>query len=98
MWEITFLGMAAMSAPLFAKYAGFEHKKMAFDLVGCSGLFFLLGTAFTLAFSKVEMLGMLGHYGMLFSYFIGLAGMIIGALWAGLDLLFEMLLHPKETH
>jgi hypothetical protein len=61
-------------------------------------LFFLLGTAFTLAFSKVEMFGTLGHYGMLFSYFIGLAGMVIGSLWAGLDLLLEMLLHPKETH
>lgn len=97
MWEITFLGLAAMSAPLFAKYAGYEHKKLAFDMVGVSGLFFLLGTAFTLAFSKIEIFGLLGHYGMLISYFIGLAGMVIGALWAGLDLLLEGLTHAKEV-
>lgn len=97
MWEIIFLGLAAMSAPLFAKYAGFEHKKMAFDLVGVSGLFFLLGSAFTLAFSHITALNMLGHYGMLLSYFIGLFGMIIGALWAGLDLLFEGLMHRRPT-
>ncbi|MBI1869787.1 MAG: hypothetical protein HYS07_01180 [Chlamydiae bacterium] len=98
MMEIIFLGLAAMSAPLFAKYAGFEHKKMAFDLVGVSGLFFILGSAFTFVFSKVEMFSLLGHYGMLLSYFAGLAGMIVGALWAGLDLLFEVLMHTRSIH
>ncbi|MBI1883002.1 MAG: hypothetical protein HYS08_02215 [Chlamydiae bacterium] len=96
MLEIIFLGLACMSAPLFAKYAGFEHKKLAFDMVGLSGMFFLLGSAFMLVSSKLEMFSGLGHYGMLFSYFVGLLGMVIGALLAGLDLLMEFFMHPEK--
>lgn len=43
--QLIFLAVACLSVQFFAKYAGHNVKKMAYDLVGLGGLFFLLSAA-----------------------------------------------------
>ena len=83
------LGIACLSAPLFAKFAGYEITKKPYDMVGAGGLFFLLGAAFALGPSKVEFLVNIGTIGTVVSHVLGWLMVIIGAFRGALDVIME---------
>ena len=87
--ETIILAIACLSAPLFAKYAGYEIRKKPFDMVGVAGLFFLLGAAFSLGPSKVEFMTHVAMTGSVVSHILGWLLVIIGAFRSTLDVLFE---------
>lgn len=89
MYETIILAMACLSAPLFAKYAGYEINKKPYDMVGVGGLFFLLGAAFHLGPSKVEFLVHLSTMGSLIAHVIGWLLVIIGAFRSAVDVMLE---------
>ncbi len=98
LWETILLGMALMVAPVFAKYAGYELKKLPYDLVGLAGLFFLMAAAFSQGFWTTTTFfgGFFAHLAFwmtTFSYFLGGASLLFGTLLAGLDALRETLAH-----
>ncbi|OGR52359.1 MAG: hypothetical protein A3I11_00440 [Elusimicrobia bacterium RIFCSPLOWO2_02_FULL_39_32] len=97
MYETIILAIACLSAPLFAKYAGFEIKKKPFDMVGVAGLFFLLGAAFSLGPSKVNFLVQIASAGSIISHILGWLLVIIGAFRSALDVLMETEEH-SVTH
>ena len=107
MYETIFLAIACLSAPLFAKYAGYEIHKKPFDMVGVAGLFFLLGAAFSLGPSKVDFLLNIATTGSVVSHVLGWLLVIIGAFRSTLDVLMEkddlphlkarVGLHPTRT-
>lgn len=99
MYETIFLGLACLCAPLLAKYAGYENGKKAFHMVGLSGLFFLLAASFSLVFTgdRLGMFGLftlLGHYGLLLSYFLGWLMMLLGVVLELMGTLFM----PTHAH
>ena len=89
MYETIILAIACLSAPLFAKYAGYEIRKKPFDLVGVGGLFFLLAAAFSLGPSKVDFLANIGATGSIVSHIIGWLLVIIGAFRSAIDVILE---------
>ncbi len=89
MYETIILGIACLSAPLFAKYSGYEITKKPFDMVGVAGLFFLLGAAFTLGPSRVEFLLNIGTIGSIVSHVLGWLMLIVGAFRSAVDVLME---------
>lgn len=89
MYETIILAVACLSAPLFAKYAGYEIRKKPFDMVGVAGLFFLLGAAFALGPSKVEFMRKVAVTGSIVSHVIGWLLVIVGAFRSTLDVLME---------
>ena len=89
MYETIILGIACLSAPLFAKYSGYEITKKPFDMVGVGGLFFLLGAAFELGPSKVEFLVNIGATGRIASHMLGWLMVIIGAFRSAIDVIME---------
>ena len=89
MLDTILLGLACMSAPLFAKYAGYEIKKKPFDMVGISGLFFILAASFTVGPARVVAFHQFSDTGTLVSYLIGWGLLVIGALQGMLDVLLE---------
>jgi hypothetical protein len=89
MLDTIMLGLACMSAPLFAKYAGHEIKRKPYDLVGTAGLFFILAASFTVGPSKIEAFHELSDVGMLSSYLLGWILLVIGALRGMMDVLLE---------
>jgi hypothetical protein len=89
MYETIILAIACLSAPLFAKYAGYEIHKKPFDMVGVAGLFFLLGAAFSLGPSKVEFMQKVALTGSIVSHILGWLLVIIGAFRSTLDVLME---------
>ena len=93
MYETMILGIACLSAPLFAKYSGYEITKKPYDMVGVGGLFFLLGAAFTLGPSKVDFLSNIATTGSVVSHVLGWLMVIIGSFRASLDVIME-----KEPH
>ncbi len=88
-YETIILAIACLSAPLFAKYAGYEIRKKPFDMVGVAGLFFLLGAAFTLGPSKVSFLASIAATGSVASHVLGWLMVIIGAFRSTLDVIME---------
>lgn len=97
MYETIILAIACLSAPLFAKYAGYEIKKKPFDMVGVAGLFFLLAAAFSLGPSKVHFLTNIGEIGSIVSHVLGWLLVIIGAFRSTLDVLMEKEEMPAHT-
>src|SRR5258708_5916145 len=101
MYETIILAIACLSAPLFAKYAGYEIHKKPYDMVGVGGLFFLLGAAFALGPSKVDFLTNIAVTGMIASHVLGWLLVIIGAFRATIDVLMEkeddVFKHVKEV-
>ena len=89
MYETIMLGVACLSAPLFAKLAGYEITKKPYDMVGVGGLFFLLGAAFTLGPCKVDFLLNIGVIGTIVSHILGWLMVIIGASRSALDVIME---------
>lgn len=89
MFETIVLGIACLSAPLFAKYSGYEINKKPYDMVGVGGLFFLLGAAFTLGPSKVDFLNNIATIGSIVSHVIGWLLLIIGAFRGAIDVIME---------
>ncbi len=94
MYETIILGIACLSAPLFAKLAGYEIYKKPYDMVGVGGLFFLLGAAFTLGPSKVEFLQNIGSIGSVVSHVLGWLLVIIGSFRSAIDVIME----KEERH
>jgi len=89
------LAVAALSAPMFAKYAGYELRKKPFDIVGVAGLFFLLAVAFmTVPVTTVEMVTTIFRYGFIVSYLIGWVALLVGAFWA----LLNVIMLPETAH
>ncbi len=89
MYETIILGIACLSAPLFAKHAGYEITKKPYDMVGVGGLFFLLGAAFMLGPSKVDFLLNIGTLGSIVSHVIGWLMVIVGAFRSAVDVIME---------
>lgn len=89
MYETIILGIACLSAPLFAKFAGYEIAKKPYDMVGVAGLFFLLGAAFALGPSKVDFLLNISAIGTIVSHILGWLMLIIGAFRSALDVIME---------
>lgn len=89
MYETIILAIACLSAPLFAKYAGYEISKKPYDMVGVGGLFFLLGAAFHLGPSRVDFLAHLSTVGSLIAHVIGWLMVIVGAFRSAVDVIME---------
>ncbi len=89
MIETIILGVACLSAPLFAKYAGYEIRKKPYDMVGVGGLFFLLGAAFALGPAKVEFLANIAAIGSIAAHVIGWLHVIVGAFRSMIDVMLE---------
>jgi hypothetical protein len=83
MYPILVLAVIALSAPLFAKFAGYELRRKPFELVGAAGLFFLLAVAFNSV--PVPAVMIVFYWGFVVSYFIGWLMLLIGAVWALMD-------------
>lgn len=98
MYETIILAIACLSAPLFAKYAGYEIRKKPYDMVGVAGLFFLLGAAFSLGPSKVEFMSKVAVTGSIVSHVLGWLLIIIGAFRSSIDVLLEKEEDPKEAN
>lgn len=89
MYETIVLGIACLSAPLFAKYAGYEITKKPYDMVGVGGLFFLLGAAFQLGPSRVDFLMNMATVGSIASHMLGWLMVIIGSFRSAIDVITE---------
>ena len=102
MYETIILGIACLSAPLFAKFAGYEITKKPYDMVGVGGLFFLLGAAFMLGPSRVDFLLNIGTIGSIVSHVLGWLMVIVGAFRAAIDVIMERdgpaILPPISRH
>jgi len=83
MYPLLILAVACLSAPLFARLAGYELRRKPFELVGAAGLFFLLSVAFQTV--PVVALRTVFDWGFTASYLIGWVSLLIGAIWALLD-------------
>jgi hypothetical protein len=85
MYTILILAVVALSAPLLAHFAGYELHRKPYELVGAAGLFFLLAVAFSTA--PLEALKIVFGWGFTVSYLIGWVSLLVGAVWALLDVL-----------
>ena len=83
------LGLACLSAPFCAKLAGYETHRKPFDLVGASGMFFLLAASFQFAASMSTMIAGFAHGFMMAAFAIGWLGLMWGAFWAASEVLRE---------
>jgi|SRR5271166_2534570 len=84
------LGLAGLSAPFFAKVSGCEipHRK-PFDLVGVSGILFLLAASLQLAPTISMTVAGVCRILMMLSFILGWIGLLCGALWATGEVLRE---------
>ncbi len=88
MYETMVLAFVALIAPVFGKYAGYELRSKPFELVGTSGLFFLLSVAFgVLPIIQSASLTALWNVLGIISYFIAWICMLIGVIWELVDVL-----------
>ncbi len=88
MYETIVLAFAALIAPVFARYAGYELRRKPFELVGTSGLFFLLSVTFgVLPITDFAGLTALWNALGIISYFIGWICMLVGVVWELIDVL-----------
>jgi hypothetical protein len=94
MYPVLILAVVALSAPLFARFAGYELRRKPFELVGAAGLFFLLAVAFSTA--PLEALKTVFGYGFIVSYLIGWVSLLVGAVWALLDVVTTAE-HPERA-
>ncbi|MBI4964221.1 MAG: hypothetical protein HY913_13160 [Desulfomonile tiedjei] len=92
-YETLFLAVAALIAPLFGKHAGYELHRKPFELVGASGLFFMLTAAFGVLPLEGFGLAAVWHFASVVSYFIGWLGLLVGAVWELVDVL-----RTREAH
>jgi len=97
-WELIVLGLACLTAPICARWAGFETRHKPFDLVGASGLFFLLAASFILAGAMVSSIYSVAYTLSAISMFIGWLGLIVGAFWATGEVLGEPNVAPAPTN
>ena len=82
--QIILLAIACLSVQFFAKYAGFNVKKVLYDLVGLGGLFFLLTAASMMDFGGGDMLrqivGLVGVISPIMGWLCLLGGTVMGVL------------------
>src|SRR5437870_5453103 len=83
------LGLAALSAPFWAKLAGYETHRKPFDLAGAGGMFFLLSASFQIAGSISTAVATVCHALMMISFVIGWIGLLCGAFWVAAEVLTE---------
>jgi hypothetical protein len=81
------LGLVCLSAPFWAKLAGYETHRKPFDLAGASGVFFMLAASFQLATSMSTRLAVICGPLMIVSFIIGVVGLLIGAFWTAGEVL-----------
>jgi hypothetical protein len=84
-YETLFLAVAALIAPLFGKYAGYELHRKPFELVGAAGLFFMLTAAFGVMPLEGTFLSPIWSSLSIVSYFVGWLGLFIGTIWELVD-------------
>ena len=77
------LGLVCLSAPFWAKLAGYETHRKPFDLVGAGGVFFMLAASFQLATSMSARFAAICNPLMIVSFIIGVVGLLIGAILDG---------------
>jgi len=87
MYPTLILAVAALSAPLFARLAGYELRRKPFELVAAAGLFFLLTVAFGLLPLDYVALKTIWFWAGVVSYFIGWLSLLVGAVWEMVDVL-----------
>jgi hypothetical protein len=83
------LGLVCLSAPFWAKLAGYETHRKPFDLAGASGVFFMLAASFQLATSMSTWFAAICSPLMIASFIIGVVGLLIGAFWTASEVLRE---------
>jgi hypothetical protein len=83
------LGLVCLSAPFWAKLAGYETHRKPFDLVGAGGVFFMLAASFQLATSMSARFAAICNPLMIVSFIIGVVGLLIGAFWTASEVLRE---------
>jgi hypothetical protein len=83
------LGLVCLSAPFWAKLAGYETHRKPFDLVGAGGVFFMLAASFQLATSMSARFAAICSPLMIVSFIIGVVGLLIGAFWTASEVLRE---------
>jgi hypothetical protein len=86
-YETLALAFVALIAPVFAKYAGYELRRKPFELVGTSGLFFLLSIAFGVLPIQYAGIAALWSVVGIICYFIGWITMLVGVVWELIDVL-----------
>jgi hypothetical protein len=67
--------------------AGYELRRKPFELVGASGLFFMLTVAFALMPISESVISGIWNFFRIISYFIGWLALLIGAIWELVDVL-----------
>jgi hypothetical protein len=70
------LGLVCLSAPFWAKLAGYETHRKRFDLAGASGVFFMLAASFKLATSMSTRLAVTCGPLMMLSFILGVVGLL----------------------
>jgi hypothetical protein len=94
-YQLVLLGLVCLAAPCFVRDGGYESRHKPFELVGVSGIFFLLGASFGLGMSTVDYLQNnvsmlnLARGLMAISFILGWIGLIIGAIWSTVEILRE---------
>jgi hypothetical protein len=88
-YELIVLGLACLGAPICARLAGFETRRKPFDLVGVSGVFFLLGASFKLAGELFTAITALSSWLMMAAFVLGWVGLLIGAFWISSEVFHE---------
>lgn len=81
-YEIMVLGLISLTAPWLARWAGYETTRKSFDVVGVSGIFFLLTAAFGLGVIVVPGWHSLAQAAMRVAFVVGWILLAIAAIWA----------------
>jgi hypothetical protein len=89
MIDLIVLGLVCIVAPWFAKMAGYEVPRKPFDLVGISGIFFLLGASVFIGLNHVTWLASLGTFVLSLPYVVGVILLGLGAIWGTVAVLQE---------
>ncbi len=88
-YELIVLGLACLGAPICARMAGFETHRKPFDVVGASGIFFMLGASFKMAGELFTAMMALSNTLMMGAFGLGWAGLLIGAFWIAAEVFRE---------
>jgi hypothetical protein len=88
-YGVVVLSLVCLSAPLWAKLAGYETLRKPFDFVSAGGVLFMLAASFQLAISLSPRFAAICNPLMIVSFIIGMLGLLIGAFWATSELLRE---------
>jgi hypothetical protein len=80
-YGILVLGLISLTAPWLARWAGYETTRKPFDVVGVSGIFFLLTAAFGLGVTVVPAWHYVAQAAMRTAFVVGWMLLAIGGIW-----------------